>query len=116
VADEIDSVRSSLQMIFGTRSAGPTTGGEIPYNQTLGTLLELIRHRNLNDPGTDQLADYYVVTGIQRNEPRVVIKEINYTKDRDTMKLGLSLRYDVIAKNVPGNRVIAKDVKQEILV
>jgi phage baseplate assembly protein W len=116
VADDIDSVRSSLAMIFGTRSSGPTNQGEIPFNQGLGTLLELIRHRNLDDPGTEQLADYYLVDAIRRNEPRAVIKEITYDKDHKTNKLEISVRYDVIARNVPGNRVIAKDVKQEFVV
>jgi phage baseplate assembly protein W len=116
VASGVEAVETALRMIMGTRCAGPTTGGEIPFNQELGNLLEFVRHRNLDDPTTQALADYYTVDAIRRNEPRILIKSVSYRRDRETMKLTIALRYDVIETNNLRNRVIARDVLQEVTI
>jgi hypothetical protein len=116
VASGVAAVETAVRMIMGTRCAGPTTGGEIPFNQELGNLLEYVRHRNLDDPTTEALADYYTVDSLRRNEPRLLVKRVEYRRDRETFKLTIALRFDVIETNVAGNRVIASDVVQEVTI
>jgi phage baseplate assembly protein W len=107
-------VQSSLRTIFGTLCAGPQNQGEVPFNQGLGTLVTLLRHRNINDPTTQELAVYYVADAIRRNEPRVKLKGVELTQSATTRRLVLRLTYDVVSGDEPGSPVIAQDISQEI--
>lgn len=107
-------IKSSIRTILGTRCGSATTQGEIPFNQDLGTLLHLLRHENMDDPTMEELARYYVVDAIRRNEPRVRLKEVRFVKAPSEFTFTIKIRYDIIEKNVAGNRVLVRDVAQEV--
>ena len=107
-------IASSLRTILGTVCASDSTEGEIPFNQGLGCLLPFVRHLNLDDPALEDLARYYVVDAIRRNEPRVRLTDILFFIDRKAYKLTIKLRYDIIDRTVPGNQVLVRDVTQEV--
>jgi len=109
-------IKSSIRTILGTRCGSATTSGEVPFNQSLGSLLYLLRHENMDDPAIDELARYYVVDAIRRNEPRVRLKVVRFIKDPRAYSYTITIRYDVISRNVPGNRVVVRDVSQEVTV
>jgi phage baseplate assembly protein W len=112
----LDVVRSSIRTILGTLNAGPNTGGEVPFNQDLGTQLPTLRHSNINDPRTHNMAVFYVVEAIKKNEPRVLVREVNISKRPDTRRIVIRLRYDVVDVDLPASAVIARDVNQEVIV
>lgn len=107
-------IKSSLRTILGTRCGSATTQGELPFHQDLGTLLPLIRHENMGDPALDELARYYVVDSIRRNEPRVRLREVRFVQSPADFTYTIILRYDVIDRNVVGNQVLIRDVTQEV--
>lgn len=107
-------VKASIRTILGTRCGSATTQGEIPFNQALGSLLPLLRHENMDDPAIDELARYYVVDAIRRNEPRVRLREVRFVKAPADYSYTIIIRYDVIDRNVSGNRVLVRDVTQEV--
>lgn len=107
-------VKASLRTILGTRCGSATTQGELPFNQDLGSLLPLLRHENMDDPTIDELARYYVVDAIRRNEPRVRLREVRFVKAPSTYTYTIIVRFDIIDRNVDGNRVLVRDVTQEI--
>lgn len=109
----IDVVDSSLAIVLGTLCAGPTNNGEVPFNQQLGTLLPLLRHHNVNDHTTKELATHYVVDAISRNEPRVNPKAIAFRARPDEHQLALRLRYDVVSRDTRGTNIIMSDIEQE---
>lgn len=108
-----DLVRSTLQIILGTRRAGPRNDGEIPFNQELGTLISLLRHRNINDPTTEELATHYVVESLAANEPRVKVKAVGFFPRPESNRIGLRLRYDLVDRGTTGINVIARDIERE---
>jgi hypothetical protein len=106
-------VESSLTVILGTMCAGPTNDGEVPFNQKLGTLIKLLRHRNVNDPTTQDLATHYVADGILANEPRIKAKAVGFTPRADDNRVAIRLRYDLVSRDTTGINVVAQDVEQE---
>jgi hypothetical protein len=112
-ATGIDLINSSLLIILGTRRAGPSSNGEVPFNQKLGTLLPHLRHRNLNNPTTEELATHYVVDSISENEPRVQPKAVGYKPRPAKNRLALRLRYDIVSRDTTGTNVVARDVEED---
>lgn len=110
----IDMIQSSLTIILGTLCAGPTNDGEVPYNQQLGTLMSLLRHRNVQDSTTKVLATHYVLDAITRNEPRIKVKSMEFEPKPDTKRIILRLKYDVVKRDTTGINVIASNISQEI--
>lgn len=111
----VDMVNSSLTTILGTLRAGPTNDGEVPFNQKLGTALSLLRHRNVAEPKTRELATHYVVDSIQANEPRVHAKAVGFRLRPDDNRIALRLRYDVVTRDTRNINVISSDIEQEFV-
>lgn len=112
-ATGIEVLDSSLAIIIGTLSAGPQNDGEVPFNQGLGTALKLLRHRNVNDPTTEELASHYTIDGIQRNEPRVRPRSTGFTPEPESNRVRLKLRYDAVERDTTGTNVIQQDIDRE---
>jgi hypothetical protein len=112
----VEVVRSAVRTILGCICAGPDTQGEIRFNQRLGTLLTQLRHSNLDDVTLKELVRYYVIDALRRNEPRVIVRRFNVVRDRVAMKLTIRVVYDVISRDVPGNRVIASGIEEEVTI
>lgn len=112
----VDVVNSSLTVVLGTLRAGPSNDGEVPFNQQLGTLLPLLRHQNVSDPATKELATHYVLDAILANEQRVKAKAVAYRARPDDQQLALRLRYDVVSRDTRGTNVVTADIEQEFTV
>ena len=108
-----DVVDSSLTIILGTLRAGPKNDGEVPFNQELGTLLKLLRHRNVNDPETEDLAAHYTVESIAANEPRIKPKAVGFFPRPDKRRIGLRLRYDLVDRGTTGINVLQQDIERD---
>ena len=108
-----DLVASTLRIVLGTRRAGPQNDGEVPFNQELGTLLSLLRHRNINDPTTEELATHYTVESLAENEPRVRAKGVGFYPRPESNRIALRLRYDLVDRGTTGINVIARDIEME---
>lgn len=92
----LEMIRSSLRLILGTMCAGPENEGEIRFNQRLGTLIQTLRHRNIDDPATQEIAVHYVYEAIRDNEPRVIPLDFRVDKDADRNQMKLRLAYKVV--------------------
>jgi hypothetical protein len=112
----VDMVESSLAIIMGTLCAGPTNVGEVPFNQSLGTLVKLLRHSNINDEKTKELATYYTTLGIRNNDRRIKVKGIAYKPIPNENKMRIRFRFDVISQTESGTSVVKKDVEKELII
>lgn len=112
-----DLVKAAIIAVLGTRAATPDgrAQGELPWRGDFGSLLYLLRHRSL-DATTRELARVYVAQAIQRWEPRARIKAVELTgKTQDGgQALVIRVRYDLIARNVPGNQVILSGLEVSV--
>lgn len=106
-------VNKTVGLILATRRAGPKNVGEVPFNQELGTLLPTLRHRNINDPTTEELARHYTVDSITENEPRIRVKGVGYIPRPDKNRLSVRLRYDLVERGTSGINVVARDIEEE---
>lgn len=106
-------VASTLQLVLGTRRAGPQNDGELPFNQELGTLISMLRHRNVNDPTTEELAAHYVIESLATHEPRIRPKAVGFLPRPEANRIALRLRYDLVDRGTTGINVIAQDIQQE---
>jgi hypothetical protein len=109
-----DLVASTLKLVVGTRRAGPQGDGEVPFNQELGTLISLLRHRNINDPTTEELATHYVIEALAANEPRIRPKAVGFQPRPESNRIALRLRYDLVDRGTTGINVIARDIETEV--
>ena len=106
-------VAQTVLVILATRRAGPKNVGEVPFNQELGTLLPTLRHRNINDPTTEELARHYTVDSLTDNEPRIRPKGVGFIPRPDKNRLAVRLRYDLVERGTSGINVVARDIEEE---
>lgn len=111
----LEVIDTSLTSIMGTMRAGPANDGEVPFNQQLGTLLALLRHRNIDDPTTAELATHYTSESIVANEPRIKPKAVGFRPRADDNRLTVRLKYDVVDRDTRGINVISSDIEQEFV-
>jgi hypothetical protein len=109
-----------VSQVLGTECStdGGTTQGELLWRPEFGSLLRLLRHRNMDDT-LRHLAKVYVVESLGRWEPRVRVT--GFRLEEKASKNGgaldtfvLRLKYDILASNAPGNQVLASGVVQEL--
>lgn len=107
-------VRSCVGQILGTLCSDPTGlhQGELPWRPEFGSLLYFLRFKK--GPMLQELGRVYVAQALARWEPRVQLSASQISFDDSTRILTISVRYNVIDKNVPGNAVILRDVEQTV--
>jgi len=110
-------VRSSVGQILGTRAESEVSEGELPWRPEFGSKLYLLRHQK-NDAVLQELARVYVVDALQRWEPRVRVKTVQASRERQEGEdaLVVTVRYSLIDRNVPGNQVFTPDIQQTVVV
>lgn len=59
-------VVSQIEQILGVRCSNERVQGEYPWNPSFGSLVDLLRHRNINDDVTQELARTFVVDAISK--------------------------------------------------
>lgn len=97
----LDMVRSSVRLILGTLCSGPENEGELRYNQGLGTLVSTLKHRNIDDPTTQELATHYVYEALKENEPRVLLFDVRIDKDSDRNQFVMKISFRVAGESGP---------------
>lgn len=104
----IDLVDSAVKQILGTRAAVGEMSGELRWRPDFGSKLWILRHRK-KDPDLNDQAEAYIEEALAQ-EPRVrlVQAEVQPDTEVDDTRLRLKLRTEIIAENVPGNRVIVQ--------
>ena len=109
-----DLVRGAMRCLLSTTCASPRGEGEVAFNQRFGTLLESVRHLPMDDPTTLELIRYYIEDALEINEPRVVILSVSSTRNPTNNKITIRVKYDVITRDVAGNRVVQRDLALEV--
>lgn len=98
-------IQSTAGQILGTKCDGPRGVGELPWRTEFGSRLYLLRHRPLNET-LRELARFYSQEALTRWEPRIVVSQALVTRNREQRSLVIRCYFDVIDRNVSGNRVI----------
>ena len=106
----LDLIRSTAGQILGTRADGPKTRGELAWRTEFGSKLYLLRHKAINATSRE-LARFYAQDALRRWEPRILVTRAALEKDSTRRALIVRVTFDVIAKNVAGNRVIFSGVQ-----
>ena len=110
-------IRSAVGQILGTIGSSDSTPGELPWRTDFGSLLHRLRHQK-NDNLLQELARVYVVDALKRWEPRVVVTEVQLSREQHDGKnvLAIHLRYNVISTNTPESDVILGAIEQRVLI
>ena len=95
-ASDLSLIQSSVRQVLSTVRSSPSTRGELPWRPEFGSVLEALRHRNLDDV-TAELARTRVVESLRAWLPRVRVKRAKVTLDHDESTLTLALVYDVLS-------------------
>ncbi len=116
-AEGLALVQSCIGQIVAMRGSSDFILGELEWDPDRGSLLQILRHQK-NALVLQELGRTYVVDAIRNWEPRVRIKAVRITREKDpegqeTIML-IRLVYDVISTNVPGNQVLFADVEQNL--
>lgn len=115
-------VLSCVGQVLGTRCSTPDGRhqGELPWRPEFGSLLYLLRYRNLDDT-TTQLARVYAADALQRWEPRFKLRDVVILNEAsipngsiDTLRTRVF--GDVITANVAGNQVLIQNVSTDVQV
>ena len=103
---ELALVRSEIAQVLGTVASSGSTSGELPWRPEFGSILQHLRHRNL-DEVTAELARTYVIDALSNWLRNISVTAADVVLDHDNTRLIITVRYDVLAT---GNRtVVAKN-------
>jgi phage baseplate assembly protein W len=97
-ADDIALVRSNVRQVIGTLATSGSTQGELPWRPEFGSIIQLLRFRNL-DETTVELARTYVIDALKTWLFRVRVKEATIEIDYEAKALIITVLYDVLAAN-----------------
>lgn len=97
-ADDISIVRSNVGQVLGTLASSGSTQGEIPWRPEFGSLVQLLRFRNL-DETTAELGRTYVVDALRTWLFRVRVTDSSVVLDYDNHQLLITIIYDILASN-----------------
>lgn len=101
-------IESTMGQVLGTRAAGGPIRGELPWRDTAGSLLYLLKHGN-NTMMLRETARIYVQDAIRKWLPQVgiidveVISPENISEDN---KVYIKVKWELINRNNTRNRVI----------
>lgn len=97
-ASDISLVRANVGQVMGTICSSGDTNGEIPWRPEFGSLLHLLRFRNL-DETTAELARVHVTDAINNWVSRVRVTQSSVTLDLDNTSLIIRVTYDILGSN-----------------
>lgn len=119
----VEKIAANVAQILATDCATPdgAFGGELPWRPEFGSLLRLLRHRNMDDPTTQQLARVYIGDALKLWEPRVRLRATRLVSQAsrgsaqlDTMNI--ALRYAIVGSGDGSAAVIADAIGQVVVV
>lgn len=97
-ASDISVVRANVGQVLGTMASSASTAGEVPWRPEFGSLVQLLRFRNL-DETTAELARTYVVDALRNWLFRVRVVDSDVVLDFDNSQLIITIVYDILATN-----------------
>lgn len=116
-------VRSCVAQVLGTEctSEDGSVQGELPWDPEFGSLLRLLRHRQM-DEVLQQVAQVYVADALRRWEPRVRLTSTRFEKVKSSGAVRVEdafvvhLTYDFVSENSDANQVVLTDINQTVRV
>lgn len=94
--DGVEVVTTQLMIVLGTLCKGPKSHGQLPYNQRLGSLIQLLRHKSTADHLTRELATLYVTEKIKLHVKRARITKLSFESDFAKRTIVISVRFDIL--------------------
>lgn len=114
-AEDLESVKSALGQILGTKAQGERAQGELPWRPEFGSLLYQLRHRN-QTAGFRMFATHFVRDAVARWEPRVRVVDVSVVTDpRTPRSVVIRVVFHVLDRNVAANRVIFPNQTLDLL-
>lgn len=102
-------VEACVGQVLGTRCASGFSEGELPWRDEFGSLLYLLRHREI-DETTQELARVYVAQALARWEPRVRVTGVEVLAEEvdglGPVALAIRVQFDLVSRMAPGNSVL----------
>jgi phage baseplate assembly protein W len=110
-------VRACVGQVLGTRAGSDYTQGEIPWRTEFGSLLYLLRHREI-DETTQQLARVYSADALARWEPRIRLLSVEVVGENveglGEVAISVRVGFTMITGNAPGNSVLLPGLEVEV--
>lgn len=110
-------VQACAGQVLGTRASSEFTEGELPWRTEFGSLLYLLRHREI-DETTQQLARVYSAEALARWEPRVRVTRVEVLGEEvdglGKVALSVKVGFTLITGNAPGNAVVLPGLEVEV--
>lgn len=97
-ASDISLVRANVGQVLGTICSSGDTDGEIPWRPEFGSLMHLLRYRNL-DEITAELARVHVTDAINNWVFRVRVTDAEVIIDLANTSLIIKVTYDILGSN-----------------
>jgi phage baseplate assembly protein W len=95
---DISVVRANVGQVLGTLASSGSSHGELRWKPEFGSLLHLLRFRNL-DETTAEMGRTYVVDALTNWLTRIRVKDSSVVLDYDNTRLVITIVYDVLASN-----------------
>jgi len=102
-----DLVLSHIAYILLTNADGPDGQGEQPWDTKFGSQLRRLKFSGLSGDALRQYVDEFVVDALARNEPRVVVTDVQVSKRRvrGGNRVDINIFVSMIDKDTDSNEV-----------
>jgi hypothetical protein len=114
MVDGVDVARTQLLIVLETLCAGPQSMGELPYNQRLGSLVNLLRHKPSTSLSTKEIATLYVLEKVRYWIPNMRITSIDDEPDPESKRLVLTINWELLDRS--NGRVIESGLQDTVTI
>ena len=87
-------IAANIQRILGVRCSSPGRVGELPWDPDFGSFMDRIKHRDISDPTTKEMALYYARTQVVKYEPRVIVTDVSLKPGSVEGSVVITVYYD----------------------
>ena len=109
-----DIVRTQLFVVLETLCAGSQIMGELPYNQRLGSLVKLIRHKPTTSLSTEELAKLYVLEKVRYWISNIRIRSLDFEPDSENKRIVMTINWELLDRN--NGRVIESGMQDTVTI
>ena len=104
---------TQLKIVIGTACKDSATEGDLPYAQSMGTLIQRIKHSPVEDPTTQERAVAFITDKIRRWVPTARLKGVGFKSYPEDERLDIIVTFDALDR--PGGRTVAADITEAIV-
>lgn len=103
---------TQIRIVITTACKDAIKAGDLPYAQSMGTLIDRIKHAPVDDPTTQSRVIAFITDKIRKWVPTARLKDVSFQAYSEDEKLDVIITFDALDR--PNGRTVAQDIEEAI--